>query len=66
MVEYIEKVNHEEFPDFLITVVIPEFVPADGPSRVLHNQTAGFIRRRLREREDVIVIDVPFHIPRAD
>ena len=66
LVEYIEKVNRDEFSDFLITVVIPEFVPSDTPSRVLHNQTAGFIRRRLRERQDVIVIDVPYHIPSRD
>jgi hypothetical protein len=63
LVDYIEKVNHDEFPGWLITVVIPEFVPSDTTSRVLHNQTAGLMRRRLREREDVIVIDVPYHIP---
>jgi amino acid transporter len=63
LVEYIEKVNHEEFPGWLITIVIPEFVPSDTASRVLHNQTAGLMRRRLRERVDVIVIDVPYHIP---
>lgn len=63
LVEYIEKVNHEEFPDLLITVVIPEFLPTDSFFQVLHNQTANLIRRRIREREHVIVIDVPFHIP---
>jgi hypothetical protein len=63
LVEYIEKVNHHEFPGLMITVVIPEFVPSDSASRVLHNQTANLMRRRLREREHVIVIDVPFHIP---
>jgi hypothetical protein len=65
LVEYIEKVNHEEFPDLLITVVIPEFLPTDSFSQVLHNQTANLIRRRIREREHVIVIDVPYHIPTA-
>jgi hypothetical protein len=63
LVDYISQVNHDEFSGWLITVVIPEFVPADGPSRVLHNQTASFMRRRLRERKEVIVIDVPYHIP---
>jgi hypothetical protein len=64
LVEYIEKVNYKEFPGWLITVVIPEFVPTDTAARVLHNQTAGLMRGRLRERENVIVIDVPYHIPR--
>lgn len=63
LVDYIETVNHDEFPDLLITVVIPEFVPADPPARILHNQTANLMRRHLRAREDVIVIDVPYHIP---
>lgn len=28
-----------------------------------NNQTAGLMRGRLRAREEVIVIDVPYHIP---
>lgn len=63
LVDYIETVNHTEFPDLLITVVIPEFVASDASARILHNQTANLIRRHLRSREDVIVIDVPYHIP---
>jgi amino acid transporter len=65
LVQYIENVNHDEFPGYLITVVIPEFVPADAAARILHNQTANLMRRHLRNREDVIVIDVPYHIPSA-
>ncbi len=66
LVNYIEMVNHDEFPGFLITVVIPEFVPAEMYGRILHNQTANLMRRHLRSREDVIVIDVPYHIPSAN
>ena len=63
LVDYIETVNHDEFPGRLITVVIPEFVPSDAYARVLHNQTANLMRRHLHSREEVIVIDVPYHIP---
>ena len=63
LVNYIETINHDEFPGWLITVIIPEFVPSDMYARILHNQTANLIRNHLREREDVIVIDVPYHIP---
>ena len=63
LVNYIEKVTHDEFPGWLITVVIPEFVPSDALARILHNQTANLMRGHLRERENVIVIDVPYHIP---
>ncbi len=66
LVDYVETVNHDEFPNRLITVVIPEFVATDRIYDVLHNQTANLMRRRLRvEHENVIVIDVPYHIPSA-
>lgn len=63
LVDYIERVNREEFADQLVTIVIPEFIPQDSVANVLHNQTAKILRQRLRSKEDVIVIDVPYHIP---
>jgi hypothetical protein len=62
LVNYIEHVNHEEFPDHLITIVVPEFVASSSLAQVLHNQTANLLRRQLRARQDIIVIDVPYHI----
>lgn len=62
LVDYIERVNHEEFQEHLITVVIPEFVPLEAPARLLHNQTANILRSRLHSKEDIVVIDVPYHI----
>lgn len=59
---YIEQVNHEEFPGSLITVVIPEFVPSSPIAQILHNQTANLLQRRLRAHQDVIMIDVPYHL----
>jgi amino acid transporter len=63
LVEYIEQVDNEEYPDQLVTVVIPEFVPTEMGANILHNQTAKILRGRLRANQDVIVIDVPYHIP---
>lgn len=62
LVEYIEKVNHGEFPGQILTVVIPEFVPNSVTEHLLHNQTANFLRFRLRSLPDVVVIDVPYHL----
>jgi amino acid transporter len=64
LVDYIHQVNNVEFPDQLITVVIPEFVPESLPGQLLHNQTANFLRFRLRGEEDIVVIDVPYLIKR--
>lgn len=62
LVDYILRVNHEEFPGELLTVVIPEFVPDSKLAHVLHNQTAAVLRVMLRGQEDVVVIDVPYHL----
>lgn len=65
LVNYIHHVNGVEFPDQLVTVVIPEFVPDSLSGQLLHNQTANFLRFRLRGEEDIVVIDVPYLIKRA-
>jgi amino acid transporter len=62
LVDYILKVNNEEFPDQLTTVVVPAFIPEARPADVLHNQTASRLRSRLRAYKDIVIIDVPFHI----
>lgn len=62
LVTYISKVNVQEFPNHITTVVVPEFIPTNPITRVLHNQTANRLRSRLREYKDIVIIDVPFHI----
>lgn len=63
LVNYIQNINTTEHPDQLVTVVIPEFVPDSWWAQFLHNQTANILRFRLRGQKDVVIIDVPFHIP---
>ncbi len=62
LVRYIEKINTEEFPHQLTTVVIPEFIPENRIANLLHNQTANRLRWLLKEHKDIVIIDVPFHI----
>lgn len=62
LVDYIQRVNREEFPGKMVTVVVPEFIPESFWARFLHNQTANILRNRLRSAENLIVIDVPYHI----
>jgi amino acid transporter len=62
LVEYIERLNTEEFPDQITTVVVPEFVPESTFEKTLHNQTANRLRARLKQYKDIVIIDVPFHI----
>ncbi len=65
MVDYIVQTAREEHADQLITVLIPEFVPQNQAAQFLHNQTANLLRSRLRRHENIILIDVPFHIRRT-
>ncbi|MCB0077724.1 MAG: APC family permease [Anaerolineales bacterium] len=62
LVSYITQVSKEEFPNQLITVAVPEFVPRSLPEQFLHNQTANLLRVRLRGQPNVVVIDVPYHL----
>lgn len=62
LVEYIEQVNTEEFPDKITTVVVPQFISEIGVANWLHTQTAKRLHARLRDYKDIVIIDVPFHI----
>lgn len=62
LVEYIRHVNEVEYPDQLITIVVPEFVPASAGAHLLHNQTANILRFRLHRYRDIVIIDVPYHL----
>jgi hypothetical protein len=60
---YPTQVNDLEFAKQLVTVVIPEFVPESFTGHLLHNQTGNILRVRLRAKKDIVVMDVPFHVP---
>jgi amino acid transporter len=61
---FLEYVNHllALGPNNVVTIVIPEFVPARWWQHLLHNQTALLIKGALLFRKRVVVVDVPFHL----
>jgi amino acid transporter len=48
----------------MVTIVIPEFIPARWWQQLLHNQTALLIKGALLFRRNVVVTDVPYHLRR--
>lgn len=60
LVQYIEETVHHDYPNQLITVLIPEFIPKHQAAQFLHNQTANMIRSRLRRQDNIVIIDVPY------
>ena len=61
--EYLDHLR-QQAPHQLITIVLPEFVPARWWQHLLHNQTALLIKGALLFRKGVIVTSVPYHLER--
>jgi len=59
--EYIDQLQrHGE--NHVVTIVLPEFIPARWWQQILHNQTALLIKGTFLFRKNVIVTDVPYHL----
>jgi amino acid transporter len=54
--------RHTVRGDTIVTVVLPELIPAHWWENALHNQTAFAIKRLLLFEPDVVVTSVPFHL----
>ncbi len=63
VLEYLDHLQ-QQMPNQLITIVLPEFVPARWWQHLLHNQTALLIKGALLFRKGVIVTSVPYHLAR--
>ena len=63
LLEYIEQVERDR-PDDYVTVILPEFVPAQWWQHLLHNQRALLIKGALLFRPNTVVTSVPFHLAR--
>ncbi len=62
----LDFINEEScnFPEDMITVIIPEFVTARWWQNILHNQTAFVIRAALAFKRRVVVTSVRYHLNR--
>jgi len=57
LVHYIDELQAQD-PNLLITVVVPEFVPAKWWQQILHNQTAFLLYGALHFKRGVVVTSV--------
>jgi amino acid transporter len=60
LLEYIDHLQQDE--NHVVTIVIPEFIPARWWQLGLHNQTALLIKGAMLFRKNIIVTDVPYHL----
>jgi amino acid transporter len=63
LLDYINRVEREEQPDWL-TVVLPEVMPARWWHAFLHNQTVYAIKAALLFRKNIVVTTVRHHLVR--
>ncbi len=61
LLEYIDQLQRHG-DNHVVTIVLPEFIPARWWQQVLHNQTALLIKGTFLFRKNVIVTDVPYHL----
>ena len=61
---FLEYLNHllAIGDNHMVTIVVPEFVPAKWWQHLLHNQTALLIKGALLFRKNVVVTNVPYHL----
>ena len=64
LMEYIEQLQRQGGDNHVVTIVLPEFIPARWWQQILHNQTALLIKGQLLFRRNVVVTDVPHHLRR--
>jgi hypothetical protein len=61
LLEYLDHLQRQ-VADQLVTIILPEFIPARWWQHLLHNQTALLIKGALLFRKGVIVTNVPYHL----
>ena len=61
VLNYLEEVKKER-PDYVVTVVLPEFVPKKWWHRLLHNQAGLLLKIALMSRRDIVFTNVRYYL----
>jgi amino acid transporter len=61
LLNYIDRVKRSS-QGVIVTIVLPEFVPAKVWQNLLHNHTSLFLKGALLFKKGVVVTNVPYHL----
>ncbi|MDX6613116.1 MAG: hypothetical protein QOD75_2302 [Blastocatellia bacterium] len=61
LMNYIDRVTRRSRGD-VVTIVLPEFVPAKWWQNLLHNQNSLVLKGALLFRKGIVVTNVPYHL----
>ncbi len=62
LLEYVEVIAAKRQPGDMITIVVPEFVPARWYHNFLHTQTALWLRFALLFKQGIVITSVPYQV----
>ncbi len=62
ILQYIEKLLAIRQPNELLTIVVPQFIPAHWWENLLHNQTALLLRAALVFKPGLVIVEVPYQV----
>jgi len=62
LIDYIDEMAEERQPQEMLTIVVPQFVPAHWWQRFLHMNTAQILQQALLRKSDIVVMEVPYHV----
>jgi amino acid transporter len=60
LLEYIDEIDAQSRPNEVITIVVPQFIPAHWWNSFLHARTADTLRKVLLNRKEIVVTEVPY------
>ena len=60
LLDYIQRLAETRQNGEIITIIVPQFVPAKRWQNLLHTQTAFWLRNALFNIPDVVIIEVPY------
>jgi amino acid transporter len=61
LLNYVDRVKRSAHGE-IVTIVLPEFVPAKWWQNLLHNQNTLFLKGALLFKKGVVVTNVPYHL----
>lgn len=62
VLDYIDKLIAIRQPNEILTIVVPQFVPAHWWENLLHNQTALLLRFALLFKPGLVIVEVPYQL----
>ena len=62
VLDYIKKLSDIKQPNEMLTIVVPQFIPAHWWENFLHNQTALLLRFALIFKPGLVIVEVPYQV----